>query len=101
MPSFSRRGNTSGSAQRVFALDRGDRLDDGGAADGGSYGFERPKWGTCRTRSGPSRRDAVLIERINLARAEPSRHRVRCTLDVFRLAAEPAVFARRSATRWA
>src|SRR5882757_1977725 len=44
---------------------------------------------------GDVRIDAVLIEKIDVVRAEASQHRVRYALDVLRLAVEPASFARR------
>jgi hypothetical protein len=37
----------------------------------------------------------VLVEKIDVVRTEASQHRVRCALDVLRLAVEPATFARR------
>src|SRR5258706_8308152 len=44
---------------------------------------------------GDVRIDAVLVEKIDVVRAEASQHRVCCALDVLRLAVEPAAFARR------
>ena len=44
---------------------------------------------------GDVRIDAVLVEKIDVVRAEASQHRVRYALDVLRLAVEPAAFARR------
>ena len=38
---------------------------------------------------------AVLVEKIDVVRAEASQHRVRYPLDVFRLAVESKAFARR------
>jgi len=44
---------------------------------------------------GDVRIDAVLVEKIDVVGAEASQHRVRCALDVLRLAVEPAALARR------
>jgi hypothetical protein len=38
--------------------------------------------------------DAVLVEKIDVVRAEASQHRFRCALDVFWFAVEPEAFAR-------
>src|SRR5712675_1206402 len=59
---------------------------------------ERPKWRTLRAGDvldGDVRIDAVLVEKIDVVRAEAPQHRVRYALDVFRPAVEPAAFARR------
>ncbi len=37
----------------------------------------------------------MLVEKVDVVRAKASQHRVRCALDVLRLAVEPAAFARR------
>jgi hypothetical protein len=37
----------------------------------------------------------VLVEKIDVARAEASQHRVRCALDMLRPAVEAKAFARR------
>src|SRR3984885_5114965 len=44
---------------------------------------------------GHVRIDAVLVEKIDVVRAEASQHRVRYELDMLRLAVEPKAFARR------
>src|SRR5258707_10209367 len=43
---------------------------------------------------GDVRIDAVLVEKIDVVRAEASQHRVRYALDVLRLAVEPGAEAR-------
>src|SRR5580692_9951745 len=43
---------------------------------------------------GDVRIDAVLVEKIDVVRAKTSQHRVRCALDVLRLAVEPGAEAR-------
>src|SRR5580692_3903444 len=44
---------------------------------------------------GDLRIDAVLVEKIDMVRAEASQHRVRYAPDALRLAVEPSAFARR------
>src|SRR6266481_1986789 len=109
MPSSSQRGSTSGSGSRVHSEYSLWIAVTGWTAWArrmvSAAASERPKWRTLpaaiRSFTAPAtssmdvRIDAVLVEKIDVVRAEASQHRVRYALDVLRLAIEPAAFARR------
>src|ERR1700738_152404 len=102
MPSCSQRGSTSGSGSRVHSEYSLWIAVTGWTAWArrmvSAAASERPKWRTlpAAIRSagdvldGDVRIDAVLVEKIDVARAEASQHRVRYALDMLWLTVEPA-----------